>query len=116
MRERSGPIVLESAPAVFPMRGCEHQRTANGEYPVRGQSQLRVSDGRPNDKQQHAERATCDNALVTMAAKTDCEREHTERNNQNQNLIMKVRVCELSKKWHAGHDQRQREAMHQAQC
>mgnify|MGYP001813204084 CR=1 FL=1 len=75
-----------------------------------------MGHGGTDHEREHAHNSGEHYFHVAMMAKTEPERDDTQRQYDDEHLHMQVPLRELRQKWQPGHEQRQGEAVNQTQC
>lgn len=97
------------------MCGGQHQRTHNSENSVGRKAEIVVCHGCTDCQYQHAQGTRGHNFRIAVMPVTESERDDTEGHYDDQHLRMQVPFRKLRKKWHARHNERQSQAVNEAQ-
>jgi len=97
------------------MCGSQHQRTHDCEQSIGREAKVIVRHGSPDRQYQHAHSTRSHNLRIAVVPVAEPERDETERQHNDKHLRMQMPFRKLRKKRQPSHDQRQRQAMNEAQ-
>lgn len=97
------------------MRGRQHQRTNDRECAVGCQAEMGVGHGGANSQGQHADYAGADDSQAAVPPETEPQRDDAEGQHDDKHLQVQMPLGELCKEWQARDDDRQGQAVNQAQ-
>ena len=97
------------------MRRGEHQRTDDRECAIGGETEMGMRHGSANDQGQHADYAGADDSEAAVPTETEPQRDDAERQHDDQHLQMQVSLGELREERQASDEDRQGQAVNQAQ-
>jgi len=101
--------------AIEKMRCCKNQRTSDRGQSIGCKAQLLVCPGCANNQKQHADGATDRYAPMPVAAKACGQCENTDRQDENQQLKVKMVAREFFENRQRDQEERQRNTMQHAQ-
>ena len=93
----------------------QHECTGDCQESVREDAHVFVCDCSADDENQEACRAACYNASIPVATEADAQCDNAEWHDNDEHLCMQMTVVELSEQRQTSHDERQQQAMDEAQ-
>ena len=103
------------ANAVEIMRAGEHECTNDRECAISCQTEMGMSHGGADGQRHHAGRTGADDSQAAVPPEAEPQRDDTERQDDDQHLQMQVPLGELRKERQARDENRQGQAVNQAQ-
>ena len=97
------------------MRGRQHERANDRKRTVGCEPELAVSYSSADDKGQHSGRAGTHDPQAAMAAEAQPQCHHAEGQHDDEHLQVQMTLGELRKEWQARDNDRQGQAVNEAQ-